>query len=361
LQIAAAGNLHPTEARKGYLLMSNYDRAVGREFWYDFDNQALWRRTPEFSDALKRAYFDQGLTFDSLVDEFRASFARPDHPRQFADRIANSRSGFLDLAKLQLAVIDRHLQDNLDIQQAFQDFGQGVLYDDRKPRPPGFHVHMMDGDPSNWVGWQRWHASLRAEQELGADRGRWLHVNCCIGLAWSIQTEAKPVQDSQNNPSLAAQRVEELATAWMQLDTATLDWAFATHPLVPPSIQELRAHQSASHASAGVRALMLQARTGYAHVQEILEAGAGPTAHPMHDGHQRFWLLPYDQFMSLPPIYDHDLIAAPGPNRGERSGLVMALRGTLQDIPQMPLNRPPLAPADIAFISSWIDTGCPEI
>ena len=32
--------------------MSDYTRDIGREFWYDFDNQTLWNRTDEVNDAL---------------------------------------------------------------------------------------------------------------------------------------------------------------------------------------------------------------------------------------------------------------------------------------------------------------------
>jgi hypothetical protein len=62
-----------------------------------------------------------------------------------------------------------------------------------------------------------------------------------------------------------------------------------------------------------------------------------------------------------------DIIAAPGPNRGARSGLILAIKGEAPfgtgiggGIPRMPLFRSPVAPDDIAFIEKWIDDDCPD-
>lgn len=105
----------------------------------------------------------------------------------------------------------------------------------------------------------------------------------------------------------------------------------------------------------------------YARVQELLR-NAATDGRPMHmddNGNERgrFWELPYAEFMALSPIYGFPLIADAGPNRGERSNLVKILRGPLtgvRRIPQMPLDRPAMAAADIQFIQEWIDADCPE-
>lgn len=99
----------------------------------------------------------------------------------------------------------------------------------------------------------------------------------------------------------------------------------------------------------------------YAVIQAMLEDAAGPSADPDNDGQGRFWRLPYDQFMKLPTIYGNPIIAASVPNRGESSGLVKVLQGTLPNVPRKPLNRPALDDVKIEFISKWIDDGCLEI
>jgi len=132
----------------------------------------------------------------------------------------------------------------------------------------------------------------------------------------------------------------------MSLNTKQLEWAFVTHRYRAPSLDALKA----ASMNEGGR---------YAKVQRILDETVGDL-NPFHAGHGRFWLLPLNEFLSLPPIYGHSLIADPGPNRGERSALVKVLKGQLPGIPQMPLNRPPLNDDAIRFIQDWIDDGCPE-
>lgn len=328
--------------------MSDYSREKGRDFWYDFDNQTLWNRTPAVTGALQRGYFSQGLSLDSLADELRASFAREEHPQPFVARIEAGGPGLWDLAAIQLQIINAHLSDSDAIRSAFEDFGQGVLFDDRDPRPPGRRIHMMDGTPDTWVGYQRWYAFMRAARLLGSGPQRWLDLQRALGLAWAIQTEADPAVDNPNNPGLPAERLALLRTRWTSLSAEQLDWAFATHRFRAPSPDALTAMRAPAPTADA------QPFT-YAHVQQIFNNGAG-NAQPNYDGQGRFWLLPLEEFLKLPPIYGQQLIAAPGANRGARSPLVQILRGTLPNFPQMPLNRPPLSGEDIAHVQAWIDS-----
>ena len=66
--------------------------------------------------------------------------------------------------------------------------------------------------------------------------------------------------------------------------------------------------------------------TRYQHVQDILDQ-ATVGAHPGHFGNGRFWDKPLQEFLQIGPIAGVDLIAAPGPGRGARSGVVLALKG----------------------------------
>jgi hypothetical protein len=324
-----------------------YTRDQAREFWFDFDNQARFSTT--FDAAYARAYFDHGLTFDSIMNALKTSFARADHPVHFQDVVRPGTDGFIELADLQLAIMDEYFENDDDIQSAFEDFGQGVLFDDR--RPAGIKVHMMDGRPTTWVGYHRWHAFARAAVLLGAN-GRWERINRCIALAWAIQTKADPLIDGEMNPDLASAHLDDLRQTWTALPIEKIDWAFVNNATAAPE--------------AGLLPAWSPPMGRYVRVQQLLGDAAtdGAPEHVDDTGiaHGRFWELPYADFMSLPPIYGHQLIADPGPNRGERSDLVKVLKGPLPDgIPRMPRFRPVMKPEDIQFIQDWIDADCPEV
>jgi hypothetical protein len=105
--------------------------------------------------------------------------------------------------------------------------------------------------------------------------------------------------------------------------------------------------------------------TRYEHVQDILDRAAG-NGQPSHGGNGRFWDKPLQEFMQIGSIVGVRVIATPGKNRGARSGLILALKGEPpfgddnSDLPRMPLFKPPVVPADIAFIEKWIDDDCPD-
>lgn len=79
-----------------------YTRDQGRDFWFDFDNQTRFSST--FDDAYARAYHVHGLTFDSVMNALRVSFARADHPVHFQSVVQPGADGFRELAALQLAI-----------------------------------------------------------------------------------------------------------------------------------------------------------------------------------------------------------------------------------------------------------------
>ena len=63
------------------------------------------------------------------------------------------------LAQKQLDILNKSFgNDNESEQRAFEDFGQGILFDDRAPRPVNNRVHMMD---EGQFGFYRWHTFIR--------------------------------------------------------------------------------------------------------------------------------------------------------------------------------------------------------
>lgn len=330
-----------------------YTRAQGREFWYDFDNQTLFRRTPEVNAAIAAAYGPFGIDLDAVPSLFRASFSAPNHPEPFRAGVASSAAGFRQLADIQTTIMRKHFGADLaDLQQAYIDFGQGVLFDNRRPRPRDNWVHQMDGSPDDWVGYHRWHGFACAALACGAADADWRLIKRCIGLAWGVQTEADP-PIAENNPGLPAERVDVLDEFWMNASDEFIDRAFVlnlTRAPSPEAFRTLRSHHAAAFAAD---------KTSFVHVFELLEKAA-TTGKPRHG---RFWLAPLEDFKKA-VVKDLNIIAEPGQGRGARSNLVKALKGEIPfgpdgDFPRMPLGRPPMAANDIAYIERWIDENCP--
>ena len=331
-----------------------YTRKIGKEFWFDLDNQTLWQRTAEVSDAILRGYGALGaqIDLDIPADAFRASFASANHPIPFLTQMQPGKQGLTDLANILLNIVDSRLADADAIRNAFEDFGQGVLFDDR--RPDGFKIHKMDGDPLSWVGYHRWNAFMRAIQLFGHEPERWLYLNRCLGLAWGIQTHVNPADDVVRSPIWMQALLDQYRTVWMSLSVATLDWAFSTRRFQAPTLAELLQQANLTGPTTGTAPV-----TGYAKLQQIL-TDATPSGNPSHGGKGKFWLKPYNEFIGL-SVYNQKLIADPGANRGANSALVKVLRGQLTPFPRMPM--PPLPPVpdnQIAWIEQWIDAGLPE-
>lgn len=134
----------------------------------------------------------------------------------------------------------------------------------------------------------------------------------------------------------------------------------------------------------------------YQQVKKILNDASG-AAHPSYQGFDRFWELPLPEFLELslygvrmiapasaqpapaaapkpagscchsaPPHISASVAASPAaqPGRGAASGLIKGLKGQApfdgSQFPRLPWGGSPVSPADVAFIESWIDNGCPE-
>lgn len=330
--------------------MAGYSREQAIDFWYAFDQAFLFDRPPEVAVAFPAAYPDGNL--NDLVDFAKGATSQAD----LAQRIAGREAGLLLLAAVQDRVMRGHFPDAADLQRAFEDFGQGVLFDDRNPRPPSRRIHMMDGTAEDWVGYHRWYAFTRAVLALGASPERWSLIGRFAGLAWAIQSEAEPRNDDPQNPGLAEHRLATLRTAWLAASDTALHKAFLSYTgafQYPNHIGQVRAPAPELLGPDGGAAGL-----AFADIRDLLDA-ATASANPIHGGGGRFWHLPRAEFMTA-AIEGVQVIAAEGDGRGARSGLVQALRGTLPGFPRMPLNRPPLSGSQIDAIESWVDRGCPE-
>lgn len=206
--------------------------ADAMEFWLEFDNVF----NPGFgqvSDAIFDAYDATDAPF-GIAAKWRQHRAAGTYPDGFHDDMAVNEDSLLLLAKSQLEIFERHFAgDAAEEQAAFEAFGQGVLFDDR--RPVGDKIHKMDtGGPNDPpTGYHNWHAFIRAAVLVGADADRWLAIDRCVGLAWAIQSVARPVEDAQDNPPLDEATLQPLRDAWLALDADQLDTAFDSEPFPP--------------------------------------------------------------------------------------------------------------------------------
>jgi hypothetical protein len=187
-----------------------YTPEIGRRFWFEFDNAT--QGDPEFGGLIDRA---RGFDVQFDYEDTRGAGT---YPAAFRDLFRPMRDDWIEIAKLQTDMIGDLLgNDFADIQAAFEDFGQGTLFDAQ--RPPGNRIHMMDGQTgTQMIGYHRWHASIRVVQllEIG-DNTWWENLNRTLGLAWAIQSFAKPRQLNMANPPLAAGDLQDLRTAWLPL------------------------------------------------------------------------------------------------------------------------------------------------
>lgn len=187
-----------------------YTPEIGRRFWFEFDEAT------QGDDSFGNLIFNAGGF--GVQTNYRTTRAAGTYPAAFIQQFQPRRDDWIKIAKLQTDMIGNLLgNDFADIQAAFEDFGQGTLFDAQ--RPVGNQIHMMDGQTNTQlVGYHRWHASIRVITLLQiGDAVFWENLNSVLGLAWGIQSFAKPKQQGAANPALSAADLQALRDAWLPL------------------------------------------------------------------------------------------------------------------------------------------------
>lgn len=189
-----------------------YTPEMGRRFWFEFDNAT--QGDPEFGNVILRA---GGF---GVQNDYRQIRTAGTYPAAFRQKFLPSLEDWRIIARLQIDMIGTLLDNDLaNIQAAFEDFGQGTLFDNDPRRDDGNRIHMMDGQVgAQLVGYHRWHAAIRAIQLLGfSDNAWWEDLDRILGLAWAIQSFARPRQQNMPNPGLTSADLADLRTAWLEL------------------------------------------------------------------------------------------------------------------------------------------------
>lgn len=205
------------------------DQAIN--FWTEFDNNFHYAIPAEVSRAYGILFLDKftgGTNMDVIYNSWSDHRSIGDYPEAFKKAFEPLKEQIFYLAERQIEVMRNHFQDDRGLlQRAFEDFGQGILYNSNRPADS---IHKMDDLRGPPIGYHRWHAFIRAAVLLGEHANIWLHIDRCVGLAWAIQSEANITQDSPNNPGLENSRLEQLRSSWLQLSYGDLDTAFESYP-----------------------------------------------------------------------------------------------------------------------------------
>jgi hypothetical protein len=200
-------------------------------FWTEFDSNFHYSIPPQVFQAYQTLFLDRFTgrpDMDVIYNSWADHRSRGDYPAEFRKQFEPLKDQILYLAELQVDIMRRHFKDDIaSLQRAFEDFGQGTLYNPNRPQDS---IHKMDDLSGPPIGYHRWHAFIRATVLLGASTNVWLFIDRCVGLAWAIQSEAQITQNSPNNPGLEGTRLEELRSSWLQLSFDDLDAAFDNYP-----------------------------------------------------------------------------------------------------------------------------------
>ena len=202
-----------------------------KEFWYIFDKRYL-RDDHDLTqlflncNLLKLNPATGGLGFNLdwmfflLKNRMRADPLN--YEQSFSIEVSPYKDGIVKLANDQRQIINDHLRDFIEIQQAFELFGQGVLYDERRGT-----VHKMDGTfPRHLVGYRRWHGFIKAAVSVGQAIDFWLNLDRSMLIAYLLQSKLKPLDTKQNNPYVDKETLTEYESSCMSLDFKSLDEAY---------------------------------------------------------------------------------------------------------------------------------------
>ncbi len=195
------------------------------EFWYQFDEVLYFDKAPELTEAYAAitanfSALEEGVAYFWLEQrasaEYRATYTAAWRP---------VRSALKYLMDTQLSIMDRYYDcDERGLEQAFVDFGQGILLDPRRDPNP---VHTMDGKPP--AGYHIWHAYMRAAIFLGISPARWTRIDKYNGIAWHLQSIAKPTTTAVSAP-LAASVVRDVREVWNRRGSEQVDLAYTSVP-----------------------------------------------------------------------------------------------------------------------------------
>ncbi|HEX6520489.1 MAG TPA: hypothetical protein VF070_10850 [Streptosporangiaceae bacterium] len=203
------------------------------QLWYQLDQVGFFNPSQQFKDAIAAVAKALGNpdVETGMAKLWINTRLAGTYPESFVSVLAPVRNQLKVLSSTQISVFNEYYGcDPRGLVSAMAGFGQGILYDPR--RPVGSRVHMMDGAPPD--GYHAWHAYNRLFAFLGIAPRFWNNFDPVAAFGWAVQSTAKPVADA-HNPPLPAGVVRGLARQWLRMPPDQIDSAFMSFPY-PPGI-----------------------------------------------------------------------------------------------------------------------------
>jgi len=202
------------------------------ELWYEYEMVFYYDPSQEIQDAYAAVGDAFGGSAEGLYNVFLLTRQAGTYPDKFYTRVAPAKAAYQVLSRAQLEILTRWCRTDRDLARAFRLLGEGTLYDPRMA--DGYHVHMMNTGPNGEppMTWHTWHAYNRAMIMLEISPERWGRIDELTGMAWAVQSIAKPQPETLNAP-LDRQVARKLERHWSRLTPDELDVAFDAFPYPP--------------------------------------------------------------------------------------------------------------------------------
>jgi hypothetical protein len=226
----------------------DYSTDIAINFWYEFDN--IFNPLYNKPDSEARKAWNKVFGEEDLINRWRRHRLSGTYPKKYIDELSSLSNEIKYLADQQLSVLENRFHGDLNIElKAFEDFGQGILYDNNREhkRFHGDRIHKMDtGWPQPPIGYHRWHAFIRAAELMNlGSQDRWLQIDRYVGLAWVIQCKQIPkdsdhsTDEDPKNPRIESDLLTRLEEIWLQKSFEELDNAFDSYVAFPfPPVQK---------------------------------------------------------------------------------------------------------------------------
>jgi hypothetical protein len=194
------------------------------DFWYEFDNTFHFQIDPTVDQYYQELFYNFPEGFDYLNVKWLYHKRNHSYPDGLRNDLSSLKPSITGLANEQIKVINSGLHRNPElIQKAFEDFGQGILYDDRR----ALNIHKMDGQPPTpLIGYFRWHTFIQTVVLFDEFDQLWPQIDQYVGLAWAIQSIAPIQEQSPTNPGLDDINLSQLRTKWLSMQPQQLDDEF---------------------------------------------------------------------------------------------------------------------------------------
>jgi len=185
-----------------------YTQATGRRFWFEFDDYFKYKAG---QNGLAQRYEEMG-GYQRPAQEWLNSRAAGTYPATFT-AYANSKGATIDfLAAEQKRYFDQFfIGDMADVIAAFQDFAFGILATPGRFQEP---VHTMNGGLSA-EDYLSWHGFIEGALVRGGDAAFWRPMRWINGMAWELQSKARPQEVLPNiNEPLPAPVTQAIRDKW---------------------------------------------------------------------------------------------------------------------------------------------------